>query len=69
MQAQELIALPTPELEKRLDDAHRELFNLRFQRAVGQLTNMARLGQVRKEIARLKTAIREHELGIARGEQ
>lgn len=65
MQAQELITLPTPELEKRLDDAHRELFNLRFQRAQNQLKDVNSMKRVRRDIARIKTALRQRELAQA----
>ena len=71
MQASELIALPTPELEKKLDDSHRELFNLRFQRAQNQLKDVNSLKRVRRDIARIKTVLRQRELAQslqARGE-
>ena len=48
-----------------LSDAKRELFNLRFQLATGQLENTARLKEVRKDIARLKTEIRAREIQAA----
>ncbi|MEO0250430.1 MAG: 50S ribosomal protein L29 [candidate division WOR-3 bacterium] len=54
----ELTGLATPELEKKLDDTYRELFNLRFQHSTGQLDNTARLKQVRKDIARIETVLR-----------
>ncbi|GAA3317718.1 hypothetical protein GCM10020331_017600 [Ectobacillus funiculus] len=41
-----------------------ELFNLRFQLATGQLENTARIREVRKAIARMKTVVREREIGI-----
>jgi large subunit ribosomal protein L29 len=47
---------------ERLSEARRELFNLRFQLATGQLDNSARLGEVRREIARLVTFLREREI-------
>jgi len=50
------------ELANLLDDSYQELFNLRFQKASGQLTNPARKGEVRKLIARTKTILREREL-------
>lgn len=67
MKAHELRILGTGELAAKLDDAYQELFNLRFQKASGQLTNTARGGQVRREIARIKTILREREL-TAEGE-
>lgn len=71
MYANELITLPTPELEKRVDDAHRELFNLRFQRAQNQLKDINSLKRIRRDIARIKTVLRQRELAQtlqARGE-
>ncbi len=48
-----------------LAEAKRELFNLRFQHATGQLENSARVGQVRKQIARYRTEIRTREIAAA----
>ena len=53
------------ELLSRLDDAKEELFNLRFQGVTGQLDNNARLGTVRKQIARLNTELRAREIAAA----
>ena len=50
------------DLNAKLGDLKAELFNLRFQLATGQLENTARIRQVRKTIARIKTVIREREL-------
>ena len=50
------------ELSERLGEARRELFNLRFQLATGQLDNSARLGEVRRDIARISTFLREREI-------
>ena len=61
MKAIELRTLTNVELANRLDDNYQELFNLRFQKTMGQLSNTARPGQVRKEIARIKTILRERE--------
>lgn len=55
-------------LETKLTENKEELFNLRFQSATGQLDNHARLRQVRREIARLYTIMRERELGIIEGD-
>ena len=52
------------ELDSRLADAKLELFNLRFQAATGQLESHGRLREIRKEIARIYTVMRERELGI-----
>lgn len=62
MKMSELRALSDNELDNRLNDSHQELFNLRFQRVSGQLTNTARVNEVRKTIARIKTLQREREL-------
>ena len=50
------------ELQKRLADLKEELFNLRFQHAINQLDNPMRLKAVKKEIAVVKTIIRENEI-------
>ena len=63
--ASELRDLNEIELEHRLSEAKEELFNLRFQNATGQLDNSARMGQVRKDIARLETLLREREIEAA----
>ncbi len=55
------------ELNKQLDDLYHELFNLRFQRTAGQMPNTNRLKEVRRDIARLKTLVRERELAATRG--
>jgi large subunit ribosomal protein L29 len=65
--ASEIRDLPVDEIERKLNETKEELFNLRFQNATGQLDNYKRLGQLRKEVARLKTILHEHELGAARG--
>ncbi len=61
-QVAEMRLLGDHELVERLGDARRELFNLRFQLATGQLDNSARLGLVRRDIARLATFLREREI-------
>ena len=58
----ELRLLGDAEMLERLSEARRELFYLRFQLATGQLDNSARLGEVRREIARLVTFLREREI-------
>jgi large subunit ribosomal protein L29 len=60
--AQELRDLTPGDLEIRLLETKEELFNLRFQNATGQLDNYKRLGQLRKDVARIKTLIRQNEL-------
>jgi large subunit ribosomal protein L29 len=68
MRASELRNLSEAEVARRLDEAHQELFNLRFQFSTGQLKNTSRLSEVKHEIARLRTLLRERELAAARGE-
>jgi large subunit ribosomal protein L29 len=63
--ATELRELDIEELESRLSEAKRELFNLRFQAVTGQLDNVSRIGQVRREVARIKTVLREQEIAAA----
>jgi large subunit ribosomal protein L29 len=57
------------ELENKLAEAKIELFNLRFQAATGQLESHGRLREIRKEIARIYTVMRERELGIVTVEE
>ncbi|MDY0075033.1 MAG: 50S ribosomal protein L29 [Acholeplasmataceae bacterium] len=59
MKAAEIRKISTPDLEKRIVELKAELFNLRFQLAVGQLENTARISQVKKTIAQMKTIIGE----------
>ena len=65
MKASELRELSVVELNDKLADLKAELFNLRFQLAVNQLENTARLKSVKKDIARVKTVLREQELSSA----
>jgi large subunit ribosomal protein L29 len=62
MKAHEIRAMASDELMQGLDDAYEELFNLRFQFSTGQLQNFNRLTEVKRDIARLKTILREREL-------
>jgi large subunit ribosomal protein L29 len=61
---EEIRALTTEELKKQLEEAHQELFNLRFRLATKQLVNHRELPRVKKKIAILKTILRERELAI-----
>ncbi len=65
VKADELRGLDDPELLTRLEEAREELFNLRFQHATGQLDNVARLKELRREIARINTVVREREIEAA----
>ena len=60
--ASELRELSTEEVEQALAETKEELFNLRFQHATGQLENYRRLRQLRREVARAMTVLREREL-------
>jgi large subunit ribosomal protein L29 len=62
---QDLRELNLDELEQKLVESKHELFNLRFQVATGKQDNSARLGHVRKEIARVATLLREREIEAA----
>ena len=62
--AAELRELPEDELVTRMESAKEELFNLRFQLATGQLDNPARMKQVRHDVARIATVLREREIEL-----
>jgi large subunit ribosomal protein L29 len=57
--------LDDEELEAKLVETKAEVFNLRFQHVTGQLDNYARLGQLRRDVARLYTLLREREIAAA----
>ena len=62
MKASELRDLPYEELVEKMAEAKEELFNLRFQIVTNQLDNTARITQVRRQVARIKTMMREQEI-------
>ena len=62
---QELRNLSDTELASRFTETKTELFNLRFNLATGQLDNNARISQLRREVARIATLIREREIALA----
>ena len=62
MQAHDIRALSTDEVKAKLHDVQEELFNLRFQLTIGQLENHTRIAEVKQDVARLKTILREREL-------
>ncbi|MEW6459261.1 MAG: 50S ribosomal protein L29 [Bacillota bacterium] len=64
MKVKELREMTDMELRKKLADTKDELFRLRFQSATGQLDNPMKIQEVRRRIARVKTVLRERELGI-----
>ncbi|NLX76965.1 MAG: 50S ribosomal protein L29 [Clostridiaceae bacterium] len=66
MKTSELREKSIAELNQELQDLKNELFKLRFQHATNQLDNPMKLKSVKKDIARVKTIIREMELGIKR---
>ena len=61
----ELRDMVDEELLNRLAEAKQELFNLRFQHVTGQLDNYSRLGQMKKEVARINTILRDREIAAA----
>ena len=61
--SKEIRDLTNEEINKKIDEVKEELFNLRFSQATGNLENPARINELRKTIARLKTILRERELG------
>ena len=61
MKAIEIRKLSTAELETKLDELKKDLFNLRLQHATNQLENPIRIAEVKKEIARVKTILREQQ--------
>lgn len=67
MKVNEFRNLTTAEVEAQTVSLKEELFNLRFQLATGQLESPGRIRNVRKDIARAKTVLRERELGINKG--
>ena len=65
--AAEISEYDTEELERQLADTRRELFNLRFQLATGQLDNFSRINHARKDVARMMTELRIREIADAEG--
>jgi len=64
MKVEEIRALSPEELAKQLEAVHKELFDLRFRLATKQLVNHREIRRAKKEVARLKTIMRERELGL-----
>ncbi|MCI9605652.1 MAG: 50S ribosomal protein L29 [Oscillospiraceae bacterium] len=62
MKANEVRKMSVSELEAKLSELKKDLFNLRLQHATNQLENPVRIAQVKRDIARVKTIIREQEL-------
>ena len=61
---EEHVELPDDELVARMEAGKEELFNLRFQLATGQLDNPSRMSQVRHDVARIATVLREREIEL-----
>ncbi|ANQ53887.1 MULTISPECIES: 50S ribosomal protein L29 [Thermosipho] len=66
MKAAELRNLTNEELMNLLEEKKRTLMNLRFQNVLGQLNDYSQISKTRKDIARIKTILRERELGVRR---
>lgn len=66
MKASEIRELEMDDLQAKLKEARTELFNLRFRLATSQLDDPSKIGQVKKNIARLQTEIRSREIAAAR---
>ena len=62
MDMEEIRALNDDQLQEELENAHRELFNLRFRAVTRQLANISEVGKARKSVARIKTVIRQRQL-------
>lgn len=62
MRVQEIRSMGTTDIRKRLEDTREEYFNLRFQRASGQLEDYTQMRRVQRDIARLLTILREREI-------
>ncbi len=62
MQVQEIRNMGTADIQKKLEDTREEFFNLRFQRASGQLEDYTQVKRVKREIARMLTILREREI-------
>lgn len=61
MKASEIRAMSLDEMRRKADDLKEELFNLRFQHEIGQLENPMKMKQTKRDIARVKTIIKESE--------
>jgi len=66
---EELVVMSDEELAGHVTESRRELLNLRFQLATGQLDNPARIGRVRREIARSLTLLRQRDLAVIDGSE
>lgn len=64
MQAFEIRNLTDDEIATRLEESYEELFNLRFQYAIGQIKDPNQITRIKRDIARMKTVLNERKLGI-----
>ena len=62
IKTKELRDLPVEDIREKLAETKEELFNLRFQNATGQLDNYKRIGELKKDVARIKTVLRHIEI-------
>ncbi|MEA3344764.1 MAG: 50S ribosomal protein L29 [Chloroflexota bacterium] len=62
MKASEIRAMTSEEIQREILDTQEELMNLRFQKEIDQLTDSSLLGELRRNVARMKTVLREREL-------
>lgn len=69
MKSREIWEMTPAEIEGKLKDAYAEQFNLRFQFSTGQMRNSARLGQVRRDIARLQTILTAKQAQRVQGQE
>ena len=65
LKVSEIKELGREEIERKLDETKEELFNLRFQNATGQLDNYKRIRELKRDVARIKTILREDEIASA----
>ena len=65
LKVSEIKELGREEIQTKLDETKEELFNLRFQNATGQLDNYKRIRELKRDVARIKTILREHEIASA----
>ena len=69
MDIEEIRALNDDQFQEELENAHRELFNLRFRAVTRQLANISEVGKARKTVARFKTVMRERQLEAVTAEE
>lgn len=69
MKIHEIREMKTEELKKRIEEEERNIVDLRFAHQLKQLTNTAKLGLAKKDIAKLKTVLKEREMAEARAEK